>query len=249
MKRLIVCGDSWMSASVVTPGLHFSEIVANKLGYELIPLARGGMSNGGIVAQIDLALTMSPDLILMNTTSANRIEFQLRPNTIGKPVTSLNFAYPYKDDLSGYNPFTNKDVTMGSDNLLTLIEWFKPKYFNEFYGKYSDEAIIKHAAINSFFAELYDEQWKYQMDTLIHYATIHKLFMSNTPNLIMLDALHTTTKLPWLPDKNIGMTMEEFIKIKDKLNPPNFTDPGYHTTPEAQEILANDVLLRLKNLI
>lgn len=248
MKRLIVCGDSWMSASIETPGLHFSEIVANELGYELISLARGGMSNGGIVAQVELALTMSPDIVLMNTTSANRFEFQLQPNPIGKPVTSLNFAYPYKSDISRYNSFTNENVTMGSDNFLTLIEWFNSKYFNEYYGKFTKDAIIKHDAINTFFAELYDEQWKYQMDTLILYATIHKLMYSNIPFITMLDAIHVTTRLPWLDKKHIGMTMEELIVIKDKFIPHDFRDPGYHTTPEAQRILADDVMQRLKNI-
>ena len=45
--KLVVCGDSFMSADVHRPETHFSELLENH-GHSVINLARGGMSNTGI---------------------------------------------------------------------------------------------------------------------------------------------------------------------------------------------------------
>ena len=36
MSRLVVCGDSFMTPVTTHPKTHFSEIIADNLGYELV---------------------------------------------------------------------------------------------------------------------------------------------------------------------------------------------------------------------
>jgi hypothetical protein len=61
-------------------GTHFSELLAEKLGYELIVYAKPGSSNGGICVQIEEAIRSKPDLIIFGQTVADRIEFKVAEN-------------------------------------------------------------------------------------------------------------------------------------------------------------------------
>ena len=72
MKKLVICGDSWLTADLRAPGQHFSEIISNR--YEVINLARGGISNVGICFQIKTALELQPDAIVYNITDSSRLE-------------------------------------------------------------------------------------------------------------------------------------------------------------------------------
>ena len=74
MKRLFICGDSWMSPTTNHPETHFSEIFAKKTGFDLISYAHPGMSNGGIAVQLDTAIKNKADFILFGSTSFDRIE-------------------------------------------------------------------------------------------------------------------------------------------------------------------------------
>ena len=75
MKTLVVCGCSWSSRDPVYPNFEYGFLVARKLGYNYINLARCGMSNFGIRLQIDYALKhLNPDLMLINATGVNRFE-------------------------------------------------------------------------------------------------------------------------------------------------------------------------------
>ena len=42
MKKLVVCGDSFSAVSKTLPGTHYSEVLANELGWELLNYARRG---------------------------------------------------------------------------------------------------------------------------------------------------------------------------------------------------------------
>ena len=75
MKTLVVCGCSWSSRDPVYPNFEYGYLVAKKLGYNYINLARCGMSNFGIRLQIDYALKhLDPDLMIINATGVNRFE-------------------------------------------------------------------------------------------------------------------------------------------------------------------------------
>jgi hypothetical protein len=75
--KVVVCGDSWMTTDIRYPGAHFSEILKNQYGYNVINLARGGISNVGICFQIEQALKLMPKVILFNTTDPERMAFAI----------------------------------------------------------------------------------------------------------------------------------------------------------------------------
>jgi len=63
MKKLIVCGCSFSAPSNKPQyaGTSWSEVLANKLGWNLENYARQGCSNGGIRIQIDEAIKQRPE--------------------------------------------------------------------------------------------------------------------------------------------------------------------------------------------
>lgn len=76
-----VCGDSYCAASVndlkVTGTgrrAHFSQMLEDVYGYQVMYMAHGGFSNAGIWFQIREALQRNADVIVYNKTWSNRLE-------------------------------------------------------------------------------------------------------------------------------------------------------------------------------
>ena len=72
-QKIVVCGDSFCT-SMKWDRNHFSQILADKYGYQVTNLAHGSFSTVGICFQIQQAITMCPDIIIYNTTDAGRFE-------------------------------------------------------------------------------------------------------------------------------------------------------------------------------
>ena len=111
MKKMFVCGDSFMTPAWEAPDLHFSEILSKKINYDLKTYARGGMSNGGICIQIESAIKKQADLIILNTTMADRLEIPIIPGE-GIPDTAINIdhiLYNHPQSLSSYDPELNQN--------------------------------------------------------------------------------------------------------------------------------------------
>jgi len=76
---IAVCGDSYCAGSVddykktVGYRTHFSQLLADRYNYNVIPLAHGGFSNVGIIYQIKYAVSLKPDVILYNKTWSDRV--------------------------------------------------------------------------------------------------------------------------------------------------------------------------------
>ena len=70
VKRIVVCGDSFCSSAKERPGTHFSELLP---GYEVINLARGGITNTAICFQIQTAIELSAALVVFANTDSNRL--------------------------------------------------------------------------------------------------------------------------------------------------------------------------------
>ena len=237
-KRLIVCGDSFMSPTFNSPGTHFSEIIANELGFELITLSRSAMSNGGIVSQLEHAITLNPSLILFNTTFADRVEFTMTKDNITDgefDFTCQDFYYGNRKD---YSCETMKDNTplMGSESIESLL---------------SGDSIFKDK-INSyemFLTNIYNRRWKIQMDRHIMYSISHRLYSNNIPFILMIDIINAMDKMTWLPEKYKGFEWSVLNKIRLDNKPDNFVDPGYHTTVDIQRIIAEDTVNKITNII
>ena len=83
--KIAVCGDSWASPSPLSPGHHYSEIIADRLGAKLVPLSRGGCSNAAICLQIEFAIEQQVDFVIITTAEPDRIEI---PNKKSLPVSN-----------------------------------------------------------------------------------------------------------------------------------------------------------------
>ena len=74
MTKIIACGDSFLTPDRRYPGGHFTELLAEKYGYEVINLARGGISNIGIGFQMELAISLNPNIIILAPTGSDRMQ-------------------------------------------------------------------------------------------------------------------------------------------------------------------------------
>jgi hypothetical protein len=63
--KLMVAGCSYSAVSQRLPGTSWSELLAQRLGWDLENLARQGCSNGGIRVQIDEILRQRPDCAVL----------------------------------------------------------------------------------------------------------------------------------------------------------------------------------------
>lgn len=237
MKKLIVCGDSYMSPRRNHKDKHFSEIFANTLGYELISYARGGMSNGGIALQILHAIKQSPDMIFFDITYSDRIEFPLESNkSIECDFSELN--YNVNDvELS----MTGSSGNLMSENLNTLLT----KVYAQ---QYTAEKLY---AVEVYFKELYSESWKNYTDRMMMYYVLHKLHLSNINYIFILDrlsikSLHPLVDYFWLTEKNdLTAQLDPFFNRpmdEDDSKQQLYISAGFHTTYNTQKDIAEYII-------
>lgn len=250
MKKLIVCGDSYMSPVVGKyAGTHFSELIANKLNYELIAYSRGGMSNGGICIQIDSAINLNPkpDLILVGTTSYNRIEWPINQDPTDK-FTVQDLVYnDHKTFLSSSYTWLNQTPKLISTILSDIWEKYKRSAY------YEIDPLIEHRvrALYRYFELLYHPSWKREQDKLMLYAILHKLHISKIPYVICHESIDNLSKeFEWL---NYGDSLHYFYPQFREIMADSYvtatTDPGYHTTPECQQKIADKLLVNINAII
>jgi hypothetical protein len=96
--KIIVCGDSFCAATTyavkdVGDRKHFSQILEDAHGHEVINLAHGGMSNVGIWFQIREAILLKPDVIVYNQTWSSRIELMMNKQYFNLENGLKNFIY------------------------------------------------------------------------------------------------------------------------------------------------------------
>lgn len=247
IKKLAVCGDSFASASVLTPGKHYSEIIADRLGYELVSLARGGMSNLGICLQIEYAIKHQFDFVIVSFTDSSRIEIPFNPigynfvndddvytvdhRKFGTYIRREfdaskgleNVVYDHKNYLSSTYPFFNKSPTIRSDNVGSLM-------WGEYYPVPKEQKI----AMQYYLTELFDLNWKAQVDQWCLKSCMRDLVDSGIP-FVYANGGGLWLNEQWLP---AAVTID-WPSFTYALQDPTFTDPGYHTDEQAQIDLAD----------
>lgn len=259
MKKLIVCGDSWLSPVLDFPGTHFSEIFAKELNFDLTSYAMKFCGNPGIAIQINEAIKNKPDLIMFLTGRFDRIEI---------PLKKGEQSYILID--SSENDFTNYPYYR-LENLLHL-------YTRELSYKNSNEDAkgkflsIRHSDLINFTSNnrienlhlvhdldkkisvgkdylnfLYDPHIKKMTECFMMYAVIHKLHLSNIPYLWIRDSLFTfghPVDFSWMPSKN---KVCELVRMITNRNIVTFGDVGFHTTFEGQKEVAQFLINHYKN--
>lgn len=227
-NQLIVCGDSWMTPTIVEKfkGTHFSEIISEELSLEVIPFSKGGMSNGGICITIEEAIRLNPKLILIGTTYYDRGEI-IYPYASGNidKLKPYHIEYEWAYDLS-YRKFTK---VQNSSEIYSIP-----------FSNHDHIPDHQKKTLKKYLTDLYHPGYKIYQDNMMLYAAFHKLVESkinfifvvdNTPNFI--------NEIPWI-DKNKNYA---YKKLEPFLNYNNLdVDPGYHTSVDNQKAIAEILL-------
>lgn len=261
-KKIAICGASWFTSGQKWPGASFGEKLAKKVNFELISLARGGCSNFTIALQIDKAIELGADYIVVGTDTHDRIEMPILDShneTIRayikrlfswegwnsqhsrwyKPKRGLsNIQYWPHPDLSSEHEFL-KDPTIISETMNNLA--FPEANVNDYY-KLTDEQV---AALKLYMLNLYDSNVKQQQDCWIISDACRRLQQSQIPFVVFVDPLFVQAyekNISWLPAANkVNATEFNYRELA----------PGqarFHYSPDESDKFADFVIKKL-NLI
>lgn len=264
MKKLIVCGDSFSAVSKMLPGTSYSELLANKLNWELHNYARRGCSNGGIRLQIDEAIRRQADFVIVIPTSWDRVEIPASAAPYTKTKEDTGWGHPLQDHLlnvdicNGYNPELGiQNINYGvcpSTMIFETIFSLAENYEHEYRDKLDKDT---HRAVQAYVNHLYDSNWKRQMDQWIISDGLSKLHDAGIPFSIepgmLWELWPRNTFDSHIPkiidDRCVRKTNEETASHATFLFPLNdkTKDPGYHGEIESQEYLANIYYDIIKN--
>lgn len=265
MKSLAVCGDSWWSGDLEYPGQSFSEKLCAKNDWDLISLARFGCSNFAICLQVDKAIELGADFVIIGTTTPDRIEvpiitkdnigiwqrlkesfdwknwFTQQPNIFIKSRGISNVLHA--NSLSSKHPWI-KDPTVVSESLNNLAWW--PSYMLTSKLGLTSEQVD---SLKSYMLNLYDLGTKKQYDSWIVSDACRRLEQHKIPFLIYINHLYNNDfykDISWVPPKQI-IHPEEFT-LEHAL--PWDDGPGFHYRPDTgSAIFADYIEQRIKDLL
>jgi len=264
MTKLAVCGDSWFSSDLEWPDRSFGEILARQLNYDLISLARGGCSNVAIALQIDQAIAMKADVVIIGTTTPDRIEIPIltkNQNMWNALKSAFNWAsfderqlaiYKKSRKLANIKYSPHPDLSSKHDFLIDPCIISESMNNLAFHGPNSDNykddlTSDQYQALQAYMLYLYDSNLKRQTDAWIIGAACHRLTNAKIPFLLFIESLFTDDFRPdieWIPHENI-VEPREFSygkMVKQDL-------PRFHYCPEVGgKIFANFIQSRLPEL-
>jgi hypothetical protein len=251
-KKIVICGDSFMTP-ILTPmeyqGTHFSEIIAEKLNYELVCLSKAGMCNIGIAIAIEDAIKLTPELILVGTTYHGR---QIWPTNFEKFTNQITFD-DIIIDLSS-NLSTKRDNNEGAFILSYPLNFYNNNGLDLERFKHLDKNWSKRKkAFGYYFKYLFHLGLSSQIDEWILYSVFHKLHTSNIKYIIVYDNQPDVfLKTPWIETNSnefcINYANNSRINLYNKMifnqeEPKDIgADPSYHTSPLFQKKLAELLL-------
>ena len=215
MARIAVCGGSYMSADVRIPGGHFSEILRNKYNFDVVNLARTGISNIGICFQIEQAIQLQPTTIIVGIGDSGRIEVP-----VGKFRERLglkNIRYTNKFDVSNTSPYVgNAHAPIISDTLPAIIGEEADLVDNYILPKETRQAA------KQYFSYLYDADLKMLTDSWALHYWYQKCKENNirvievVKEVQMLLTAQITNTTPWIFHTDLE-TQDQAAKLLNTL--------------------------------
>ena len=261
----MIAGCSFSAVSKTKPGTSWSELLCNKLGWQLTNLARQGCSNGGIRIQIDEILRQRPTFAIITPTFWDRIEipatsapFDWKKSTKGwNPEIqkhlqdrTLKNGYDRKDGINNVN-YGDNDYNMICETIYTLAQNFDHPYRSGLISK------TAQTALRHFVDGIYDSEWKKQQDEWIIKEGIFELYHAGI-NFLFVPVLlwpfdPAMEKNQWrntittaIPNRNVMFNEPESLLPICGNNPFEGEDPGYHSNLHGQQIIAENYYLRIK---
>lgn len=227
--KLAVCGCSWSATSVLEEfkGTHFSEIVADAMGAELYNFAVGGASNFVIRLQIDEAIKIKPDLVIVTPTYPDRIEIPTNSKII---KTEISLADIYNSHIH-------------NNDLNTPIRTYTlPNLAEKNYHSIKEYMVYYYQPL----AKLATDRWIIR-DGLTQLKNSGIKFLVQ-PQLLWDDQY---VAYPFLSSvalqKNI-ITNDKCV-FYNRVHSESSFDPGFHTTLETQQLFAKNLQILIKEII
>ena len=253
-KKLMITGCSFSAPSTdpALVGTSWGEKLAAKLDWDLVHLARQGMSNGGIRVMIDEILRQKPDFAIVAPTFHDRMEI---PGGAAPYITPKNENKGWNSDLqqhlqtdhgTGYDPkvgidninWGNNNYRMISETIFSLAENYDHHYRSQQLDKATNQAVRHY--INF----MYDSNWKLQQDRWIIRDGITQLHYHKIPFLLVACNIWTSDMVrdhfPGdIPDRCLTLDFEDTPAYATNKHPFSGEDPGYHGAEQSQEYLAD----------
>lgn len=219
MIKFAVCGDSFFSIDSNHTGKSFSEYLCQQNAWELLSLARPGSSNFAIALQVDKAIEMKADFVIVGATSVNRIELPIEhkstPNAVLTKDRGLETAYQKERGLSnvqyGRHNLQNFDFlidpTIVSDVIANILLDHKS---NRYCDDLSKDQI---QALKMFVTFCYDENIKRQYDSWIISDACRRLLHANIPFLLFYEHMYDSYSEKPFPEfqKDIEWIPSEYV--------------------------------------
>lgn len=256
--KLMVAGCSFSAVSKTLPGTSWSEVLAKKLGnWELVNLARQGCSNGGIRLQMEEIRRQQPDFAIVSATFWDRMEIPANsapydwnqaPSHGENPPLEKHLqdrergnGYRREDGIRNVN-YGTEPSNMICETIFTLAENFDHPYRM---ARISKDA---QRGIRSWIDTIYDNAWKKQCDEWIMREGVMSMYLDGIkflflPNLLWPFDPNNPTQ--WrdafpnmIPDSYLLTDSLESPQAICGNNPFTGEDPGYHSSPRGQELIA-----------
>ena len=258
MKTLAVCGDSWWSADLNYSGKSFSEILCSKNNWELLSLARNGCSNFAIGLQVDKAIELNADFVIIGSTTPDRAEFPIINDQTISIWQRLKDAFTWQSWFD-----TQPDVFVKSrgisnvlhtNSLSSTYPWIdQPTIISESLNNlafWQDTIMVPEqvAALREYMLNLYDSGIKRQYDSWIISDACRRLEKNKIPFLIYTAKLYSNEfykDIDWVAENSVIKPKDFFLE--NEL--PWSSDTGFHYCPETGgTIFADYIEKRMKEL-
>lgn len=261
--KLMIAGCSFSAPSQRLPGTSWSEVLCTKLGWQLTNLARQGCSNGGIRIQIEEIRRQRPDFAIVTPTFWDRMEIPASAapysalSAKNNSHNNLQLHLQNRKIVNGYDPVAGIDnVNYGHNSYRMICETIFSLAQNGPHA-YRSTPISAQAqqAVKHYIDSLYDSNWKKQQDEWIIREGILQLFLDGidfvvSPVLLWPFDQHNQTQ--WrdafpalIPDQNIMTREPESVLPLTGNNPFEGQDPGYHSSPHGQTLIAENYYRRI----
>ena len=262
----MVAGCSFSAVSSSNPGTSWSEVLASRLDWDLVNLARQGCSNGGVRIQIDEIRKQRPDFAVVSPTFWDRMEIPARAapydwnNKSGGWDPKLQQHLQDRTIKNGYNRDDGIDnVNYGHNNYNMICETIFSLAEN-YQHPYRSGKLDKHTqkAVQLYIDSMYDSNWKKQQDEWIVREGILQMYFEGLKFLVLPNLLW-----PFDPDNQtqwrdaFPSIIPDHYLVLDPMGTPQVAcgnhpcdpnnDPGYHGNKQSQIQIADWWYNRIKS--